>query len=207
MNWENFSSGAHKMIELIYINVLWILFTVLGLGIFGLFPATVAMFTVIRKRIVGEENIKIFHTFSRTYRAEFMKTNGFAVIFYLATYFLYFDLKFLHLNDGKLQFLYPVLILIFFSSLMTLLFFFPVYVHFKLKFFQYFKQAFLIALTSPLEVITIAVSAVGIYVAVSIFPGMIPLFPGSIFAFISTKLSFRAFTRIASRQTTTSEAA
>ncbi len=190
------------MIELIYINILWILFTISGFVIFGLFPATVAMFTIVRKRIIGEDSIKIFNTFWDTYRTEFVKTNGFAIIFYLVTYFLYYDLKFLQLNHGKFQFLYPVLILIFFTSLVTLLFFFPVYVHFKLKFFQYFKQAFLIALASPFEVIGIAVSAVSIYIVVSIFPGMIPLFTGSIFAFIATSLCFRAFSRIASRQMT-----
>lgn len=201
MNWESFNKIAHRMIELIYINILWILFTVLGLGIFGLFPATVSMFAIVRKIIMGEENFKIFNTFWSTYRAEFMKTNGFAIIFYLVGYFLYYDLQFLQLNVGKFQFLYPVLILIFFTGLITLLFFFPVYVHFKLRFFQYLKQSFLIALTSPIEVITIALTGVSIYLVVSFFPGMIPLFPGSIFAYIVTKLCFRAFTRITKRQT------
>ncbi|WP_246880458.1 YesL family protein [Sporosarcina sp. 6E9] len=202
MNWESFNNIAHRMIELIYINILWILFTILGLGIFGIFPATVSMFTIVRKIIVKEEKFKIFNTFWRTYHMEFMRTNGFAIIFYLVGYFLYYDLQFLQLNVGKFQFLYPVLILIFFSGLITLLFFFPVYVHFKLSYFQYLKQSFLIALTSPIEVITIALTGVSIYIVVSVFPGMIPLFPGSIFAYIVTRLGFRAFTRIAKRQTT-----
>ncbi|MBO1911160.1 DUF624 domain-containing protein, partial [Microvirga sp. 3-52] len=63
MNWESFNNIAHRMIELIYINILWILFTILGLGIFGIFPATVSMFTIVRKIIVKEEKFKIFNTF------------------------------------------------------------------------------------------------------------------------------------------------
>ena len=206
MTWEGFNRFTNRMIELIYINLLWILFTILGLVIFGLFPATVAMFTIIRKRIIEDDSSKIFQTFWQTYRKEFIKTNGFALIFYSVTYFLYYDFLFLQMNEGKLQFLYPVLILIFLSSFMCLLFFFPVYVHFDLKFFQYFKQSFLIALTSPIEIIGMALCGVGIYVVVSIFPGMIPLFPGSIYALLSITLSFRAFTRIANRKTAISEA-
>ena len=201
MTWESFNKFTNKMIELIYINLLWILFTVLGLVVFGLFPATVAMFTIIRKKMIEDDNSKIFQTFWQTYRAEFIKTNGFAIIFYMVAYFLYYDLLFLQMNEGKLQFLYPVLILIFLSGSMCLLFFFPVYVHFELKFFQYFKQSFLIALTSPVEVIAMALSGLAIYVVISIFPGMIPLFPGSIYALLSIMLSFRAFTRIANRKT------
>ncbi len=46
-----------------YLNLLWIAFSLLGLGLFGLFPATAAMFAVVRKWINGEKDIPVFHVF------------------------------------------------------------------------------------------------------------------------------------------------
>lgn len=200
VGWEKFNRIAYKMIELAYINVLWILFSVIGLGIFGIFPATVAMFSVVRKLIKNEENIKIFPTYWTSFCFNFLQANGFGLIFLLIAYFFYFDFQFLQLNSGKLEFLYPVLVFILISSIVTLLFFFPVYTHFDLKFFQYFKQSFLIAITSPIEVIAIGAVAGVIFFITTILPGIIPLFTGSVFAYAATFISFRAFARIERRQ-------
>jgi uncharacterized membrane protein YesL len=71
-----------------------------------------------------------------------------------------------------------------------------VYAYFNLNFLHYFKQAFLIAITSPLEVLTIALMAGVTYFLLSLFPGAIPLFSGSVFAYLATIISNRAFRRI-----------
>jgi len=196
IGWEKFNRISYRMIELAYINLLWIFFTLVGLVAFGIFPATAAMFAVVRKLIRDEEKFKILPTFWALFRADFLKTNGFGLIFLVISYCFYFNFSFLQLNRGELQFLFPVLIFILISSIITLLFFFPVYVHFNLKFFQYLKQSFLIAITSPIEVITIGALAGGIYFVSTLFPGIIPLFTGSVFAYIATLISFRSFARI-----------
>lgn len=188
------------MLKLAYINVLWILFTVLGLGIFGLFPATTAMFSLVHKVINGQKKMKIFSTFWKEYKSNFFKTNGMGLIFLFVVYFLYFDFMFLHVNSGKLQFLYPILILITVSTLLCLSFFFPVYIRFKLTFLQYFKQAFLIAITSPIEVIQLGLVAVGISTATYFLPGIIPLFPASVFAYFSLKICNKALEKIELKQ-------
>lgn len=71
------------MIELAYINVLWILFSSIGLIIFGIFPATAAMFSVVGKLIKNEESIKIFPAYWTSFRSYFLQANGFGLIFYL----------------------------------------------------------------------------------------------------------------------------
>ncbi|MFJ7936152.1 YesL family protein [Sporosarcina sp. NPDC096371] len=200
IGWEKFNRIAYRMIELAYINILWLLFTLIGLVAFGVFPATTAMFTVIRKLIKKEENFKIYPTFWQSFRSDFFKANGFGLIFIVIAYFFYFDFYFLQLNSGKLEFLFPILIFIMISGIVTLLFFFPVYTHFNLRFFQYFKQSFFIAITSPVEVIAIGTLAVFIYFVATIFPGIIPLFTGSVFAYAATLFSYRAFSRIEKRQ-------
>ncbi|WP_186668381.1 YesL family protein [Sporosarcina sp. BP05] len=199
VGWDKFNRIAYRMIELAYINILWIVFTLIGLVAFGIFPATTAMFAVVRKLIKDEEKFKIFPTFWNSFRADFLKVNGLGLVFLTVSYFFYFDFYFLQQNSGMLQFLYPILIFILISGIVTFLFFFPVYAHFNLKFFQYIKQSFLIAITSPIEVIAIGATAIGIYFVTTFIPGIIPLFTGSVFAYVATLISFRAFARIERR--------
>lgn len=196
MNWDNFNRVANRMIELAYINILWIFFTLAGLGVFGIFPATTAMFGVIRKRIGKEADVKIFPAFWTLFRQDFLKANGLGLILVAIAYFLYFDIIFIQLNNGEFDYLLPFIAFILISYIATSLFFFPVFVHFDLKFFHYIKQSFLIAITSPIEVVAIG-AVVGVtYFLISIFPGAIPLFLGSVIAYLTTLISLRAFRRI-----------
>ncbi|WP_221566048.1 YesL family protein [Alkalihalobacillus sp. TS-13] len=197
--WEKFNKVAYWMLKAAYINLLWILFTCLGLVVFGLFPSTIAMFTVVQKWF-KKKDIRIFQTYWRMFRKEFIKGNGFGLIFLSLGYFLYYDFLLLQANHGSLQYLYPILVFILFVYILTLLFFFTVYVHFQLSFFQYLKQAFLIAVVSPLETLLILAAIILMYIMITILPGIIPLFPGSILAFVTTWLSRRAFQKIKNKQ-------
>lgn len=190
------------MLSLIYLNLLWIFFTILGLGILGLFPSTIALFGVIRMMVIKEdqEPLKVFQSFWGIFRKDFWKANGFGLFFAFVCYFLIFDFQFVQLSNGQFNFLLPALFFILISSILTLLFFFPVYVHFELKHFQYIKQSFLIAITSPLELFGILASTLAMYFFLTFLPGAIPLFSGSLLAYAMTVLSFRAFKRIEQKQ-------
>lgn len=202
LNWDNFNKVAYWMLSLIYLNLLWIFFTILGLGILGLFPSTIALFGVIRMMVIKEdqEPLKVFQSFWGIFRKDFWKANGFGLFFAFVCYFLIFDFQFVQLSNGQFNFLLPALFFILISSILTLLFFFPVYVHFELKHFQYIKQSFLIAITSPLELFGILASTLAMYFFLTFLPGAIPLFSGSLLAYAITVLSFRAFKRIEQKQ-------
>ncbi|MFJ7826011.1 YesL family protein [Psychrobacillus sp. NPDC096623] len=201
MNWENFSTLAYKIMTLAYINLLWILFSIVGLGILGLFPATTAMYAITRKLIIGETNFNIFSVFWGNFKKDFLKANGFGLITAITVYILYFDFMFV-VQKNDFQFLLPIFLFILIAFLATLIFLFPVYTHFNLRFYQYIRQSFFIAITSPIELVLISASAIVIYFLLTLFPGAIPLFSGSIFAYISTFLSFRAFERIEKKKKT-----
>ncbi len=57
-------SALNKAFEWItkiaYLNLLWLGFTLLGLIIFGIFPATAATFTVARKWVTGYPDVAIY---------------------------------------------------------------------------------------------------------------------------------------------------
>ena len=51
------------VMRLAYLNVLWILFSLAGLVVFGLMPATAAMFTVAREWAKGNTDAPVFSVF------------------------------------------------------------------------------------------------------------------------------------------------
>src|SRR5690625_7900357 len=80
-----FGNGIYKITMNItrfaYVNILWIIFTILGLGILGFFPSTVAMFGVFRLCVVGEKDIDIFPLFLFKFRNEFNIAYIFVYVF------------------------------------------------------------------------------------------------------------------------------
>ncbi|WP_353961104.1 DUF624 domain-containing protein [Neobacillus sp. CF12] len=124
--------------KLAYLNFLWIIFTVGGLIVFGMIPATVSLFAIVRKWLITKEtDLPIFHTFYQNYKNEFLKSNKLGLVLVLMGLFLYYDFKLIMLSGGMLQYTLTVpLLLISIFYCITLLYIFPVYVHFDQKVFQ-----------------------------------------------------------------------
>ena len=61
------ANGFYRFCEwvmrLAYLNLLWIGFTLAGAVIFGLAPATAAMFAVTRQWTLGKTDVPVFQTF------------------------------------------------------------------------------------------------------------------------------------------------
>jgi len=198
--WEKFNFFAIWMLKVAYLNVLWILFTFVGLGIFGFFPSTGAMYTIVQKWFRKEPVEKIFQAYWKTYKLEFISLNKFGMFFFAAGYFLVYDFMFLQLNSGKLQFLLPIIGFFAISYFLTLLYFFPVYTQFEMTFFQYIKQSFLIGASSIKETILIFTFCIALLIIVNFLPGILPLFTGSVLAVAITWSSNRAIHKINSRK-------
>ncbi|MEH7179719.1 YesL family protein [Neobacillus vireti] len=198
--WEKFNTFAIWMLKVAYLNLLWIGFTLLGVVLFGLFPSTGAMFSIVQKWLRKEPVEKIFHTFWSIYKKEFISLNKYGIFFIMIGYMLVFDFLFLLKNAEKLQWLYPVIGFITISYIVTLLYFFPIYTQFEMKFFQYIKQSFLIGASALLETILIFTSCMLLMIIIRFIPGIIPLFTGSVLAVAITWCSNRALHRINSRK-------
>ncbi|WP_100407315.1 YesL family protein [Bacillus solitudinis] len=190
--------GFYKISEwimrLAYINILWILFSLLGLILFGVWPATAAMFAIVRKWIMGEHDIPVFKTFWGYYKSDFIRINLLGLSLAIIGYILYIDIKFLQAAvDSWIGALYlPVLIMTFFYYLM-LLYVIPVYVHYDIKLFQVIKNSFLIMIMNPLANVALIVSCLMIYFLMISFPGLIIFFGASSLAFVimwSTQIAF-----------------
>ncbi|CAG9621155.1 YesL family protein [Sutcliffiella rhizosphaerae] len=183
--------------RLAYVNILWIFFILLGLGIFGFFPSTVAMFTLIRQWVQGNVDEPVFRTFWNTYKREFVKTNLIGITYYAAGLILYIDiLYFSSPHTIFLLFLYYFFWVLTGIYLLLGIFLFPVYVHYQLKWWQYFRSTLLIMLMNPLVVVSFLLVLGGAGILLRAIPGLIPLFSGSAITYILMLISYRTFSKM-----------
>lgn len=185
------------VIRLVYANLLWILFTLLGLGIFGIMPATVSLFTLLRQWIMGDETVPALKIFWNSYRKEFLKANMFGIIFLVVGYILRMDLIFLKTSSHLLfQILLVVIFCLGLLYFITLLNFFPVYVHFDISFSNYLKYALLIGVSQLSSTIMMILGGVILFCLYWYFSGLIPLLCVSLFSLNIMWFGYRSFKKI-----------
>jgi uncharacterized membrane protein YesL len=187
--------------RLAYLNILWLLFTILGAVIIGFFPATIAMFAVERKWIQGNSDFNIFQHFWSTYKQEFVKINllGYAITFVgtllVINYFI--STSFNNAIGDLLSWLLLGLMLL---CTVVVIYIFPVYVHYDVKYADYIKHAFVIGVSSPLMTLLILLSFMSYFYIVTIFPGILPLYTGSMLSFAIMWFAHCTFIKIESKQ-------
>lgn len=198
---EKLAMGYYQIciwiMRMAYINLLWIAFSLLGLGVFGFFPSTVAMFVVIRKWVTGEKDIPIFQTFWDAFKKDFIKTNVLGYILFFVGFILYIDLKFV---QGQSSVFFTILkfglLILFFIYFIILLYIFPIFVHFQLTFKQYIKWSIVIGIVHPiLTLLMVAGVLVAYYVTFSMVPGLMIFFGGSTIAFVIMWGAFQTFSK------------
>lgn len=198
MLFEGFVWKAYEIMSwitrLIYVNLLWLLFTITGLVVLGFFPATAAMFTVTRKWMLGETDVPLFKTFYKTFKSSFLQINVIGYCLLLLGIFLYVDLRFFQASQqvlvSLLSFLILFALLIYFTILLYL---FPVFVHFKFKTLEYIKYSFVIAVGRPLTTIMMIVGSYIIYLIVSVMPVLLLFTSGSLLSVVLMWIAMKSF--------------
>lgn len=151
------------------LHLLWLVFSLLGLGIFGVVPATLATVYIIHKWFVQGFDIPIIRQFWHFYRTNFLKANGFGLIWGSIGLFLYADY---YISKQFIQSFYfhSFLIILIVLFIVSLIHFQTVYIRYDLKFFQYFKQALFIGLARPVESIAMIITLLPLYYLYNILP-------------------------------------
>jgi len=171
-----------------FVNMLWATFTLFGLIAFGFFPATVAMFSVVRKWVLGDKDVAIFSVFWDTYRKEFFRANILGLVLFIIGYLLSLELQILRSQDSIVYIIasYGV-IAIFILYAILLLYFFPIFSHFELKALQYIKWPLIIGIIHPILTVFLILGVFFInYLAYITIPALLFFFCGSVSAFIVT---------------------
>jgi uncharacterized membrane protein YesL len=195
-----FYTCCQWFVRFAYVNLLWMFLTVVGVVLFGLAPATVALFTVMRHWIKGEEAVPVFRTFWDTYKKEFVKANGIGFILLGVGYLLYIYLIYLQSLTGLgYQFLYFASLSSLLLYIITLFYAFPVFVHYELKVKDVLMQALVIGISYPLHTLVMVVGSMIAYIIVE-FLAFQFFFMASTICFVIMLCAYRVFTRMEIRQ-------
>jgi uncharacterized membrane protein YesL len=180
-----------------YVNLLWIGFTFLGVVVLGFFPATVAMFTVIRKWIMGETDIPVFQTFWTTYKSEFIRSNGLGLLIVIVGGLIVLNLVFIrNSGDSFTNMIQIPLYMFMFVVILTMFYLLPVYVHYELKLRQIIKNSFLLMIINPIENLVMISGVVAAYFVVRYVPGLGFFFGGSLTAGIIMGTCYLVFNKM-----------
>ncbi|GGE49301.1 hypothetical protein GCM10011391_30160 [Pullulanibacillus camelliae] len=199
------TGGIYRLCDWImkfaYVNLLWLLFTIVGLGLFGIVPATASLFSVVRKWVMGETDVPVFKTFWKNYRTYFIKVNIMGLIYFIIGLVLYFDIAFFRHHTGTgATVLLVVLLMITVLYLITLMYFFPTFAHFDLSYGRYFKYTLLFGISSPVSTFIMVAGIVANYFLMNLIPGLLPFFGISGMSFVIMWAAYRTFTKIEQRK-------
>ena len=180
MDWSSKTMGVlEKIMFLSVLNILWLMGVAGGVGIFGLFPATFAVFKLISKQELFEQQspIKpIIKEFLRHYRTYFVKANSVGLVYAAILFSIGIDNHIVQMNEMLASFLLVPLNLFSIYALMTLVFLIPIYIHTEGSTKQKIKLAVLAPVLMPRASVLILLVGVLLGILVDVFAAGIFLF-------------------------------
>ncbi|WP_186580355.1 YesL family protein [Aquibacillus kalidii] len=195
------SGGIYRLCEwiyrLAYINLLWILFTIAGGVVLGIFPATAAMFAVTRKWINGDDGHNIFKIFLQYYKRDFKESNVVGALLTVVGIFIFIDFQLIGSFGGVIKYvLLGSLATVTILYSLVILYIFPVLTQYKNSVYKHFKSALIIGITYPLRTITMFVSVVSVLFICAVIPAISFLYLGSGLSFVIMFFSHHLFHHI-----------
>lgn len=173
MDWSSKTMEVmEKIMFLTVLNILWLLGVAVGLGVFGLFPATLAVFKLISNRELFEKQslIKpILKDFCRHYRIYFFQANSIGLVYVLILFSLEVDKNIIQLNEILTSVLLVPLHLFSIYAVMTLVFLIPIHIHTDGTTRQKIKLALLAPVLMPRASILILLLGIGLIILVDVF--------------------------------------
>ncbi|MFB5661067.1 YesL family protein [Alteribacillus sp. HJP-4] len=187
------------ILKFVYVNALWILFSCAGALLFGIFPATAALFVVVRKWIHGNTEFPIFAVFWKIWKQDFLKSNALGYLLAVTGFSLYVYYELIQLLNGSaLQILSIIFFMAAFLFVITLFYAFPVFAHYESGVLTMIKTSFFMMIVSPLSTLMMLAGIAILYFTMVSFPGLFVLFGASGLAFLfmlSAEIAFTAITR------------
>lgn len=192
-----FQTFSEWLFRLMRANLLWIGFTLLGLGVFGIMPATVALFTVVRKWNMKDTDFKVYPVFKEAYFKSFKESNLIGLIFLFIAAFLFLDLSFSEQMTGFFSlFLYVLFLFLMLMLVVVILFFFPIYVHYEFTVKEYIMQALFHTFASLKDLSVMAIGFVGLTALFVKAPGLLPFLGAVLPSFWVMRVCLSRFKRL-----------
>lgn len=175
MAWLNFL--FNWILRISTLNLLWILFTIAGGFIVGIFPATVSAYIIIKSWLKGNVDISIFKSFKKTFKEEFITSNIIGLPLLVLGVILIIDYYILlNLNETWGTFILFLLIHITFIFIILIIYVFPIYTYYKCRIIKCYKLSILFGIRYPLHTVILIVNIIANFIIMLLVPGLIPFF-------------------------------
>lgn len=148
-----------KWIErMFHVQFLWILYSLRGLVVAGLFPATAAMFATMRRLIRIPGGFGLNDYFKKEYKANFKKANGLGYLLSILLILFALNFRSAQLMEGTAGVVFVVISFVMMVILFLLLISsWGVMAHFELGVFEIIKHTLIIFSVNPIHVILLLV--------------------------------------------------
>ncbi|MEC0239108.1 DUF624 domain-containing protein [Paenibacillus dokdonensis] len=163
---------------------------------FTLFPATAALFAVVRKWVMGDTDVKIFSMFFRSYKENYKQSMIGGVFYVLLLVIMLVDYTVYMTQFSNLQIIGIVMLILLIVLFVSLFNFFSMIVHYHMGILQILKNAVLITIIRPLRVITTVLGSAVVLFVGSKYPALIFFFGGSLIAFWTFFNFYATFTKM-----------
>jgi len=159
------------------------------------FPATTAMFGMVRDWIIKDEDSShLFKNYWRYYKENFKRSVSSGLILTIAWVIWAADVYYFVDKSSVMMFLFLILGIILFVFSINL---FSVTVHYHLKFVTALKNTLFLTIGSPVLFIAVAISSgVVLYLSLNVFRFFLPFLTGSLIAFLSFSAFYRNYLKI-----------
>ncbi|WP_332697707.1 YesL family protein [Halalkalibacter lacteus] len=184
------TGGIYKvcdwLMKLAIVNLLWLSFTLLGLGLFGMFPATVAMLSVLN-RWINQEEFKVVPYFVHVWKETFVRANIMMVLTVIVGAVLVTNFMIVQSMDGILHlFLKYGLICTFVLYSIVVLYVLPILSHHSHGGWHTIKMSFITGTLHPVRTGLLLGGYVLLYLIIRSFPGVIPFYSVSLIGIWTT---------------------
>ncbi|MBU9712886.1 DUF624 domain-containing protein [Bacillus tamaricis] len=189
---------AEVIYKFVALNILWLIFFLVGLGIFGFMPSTVALFSIVRDWLRGDLDTSLFSRYLKYYKGEFVRSNILGVLFMILFYIIYVNFSFVsYYYDESIQ-IYIYIIIAGFGTilLMTFVNLFSVIAHFEYKIFQYIKVAAGLVFLKPINTLFQLIWLVAYFIIAINHPTIFVVIGVSVFAFVLMSINYSTFKKL-----------
>lgn len=164
---------------------------------FTVFPANAALYSVVRKWMMGEEDVPILKTFFKGYKSNYLQSVMGGILFVLLLGLFIVNYQFYAAMNNAAQVLSVFFILCIIVLVVAVFYYTCLMVHVHMKTLALLKNSFFLSIARPItSILIVGIHAVIIYFTFFIYPILILLVTASVLAFATFHLFYRMFNKI-----------
>ncbi|WP_423188897.1 YesL family protein [Alkalibacterium sp. f15] len=187
------------LVTLAYLNLLWLGFSLLGLIVLGVGPATFAVHSIVKKKLKQGDLSHIFTKFKHEFKKHFKDGNIYFGLVTAATLFIYVDIRVIQAlpQNSFIQIVVlPALIILSALVLIVATFTLGIYFEFDHPLLKSIKDGFWLALISPVAGLVMVHTFLVGFLIYAYIPALMLFYSLSFYAFITQWVMSKTFKRI-----------